>query len=607
MRTAAKRKAATKRKHVRRRAAKASKTALAPPEMAATPFSFDAMAPHIGQAALGYQQMSAMVADAVRANWRTMEKAYKDPDFKPGDGLGLGPKSWFIDPFDVMTQLGYKERRSGITYDLLEVASQRLAIHQAFINRRLSQLAMFSQPAYMADGMGFDIVPKTGSKSMSPGDKEEARRIERILLDGGVGEQDPDARVRRSRWPKFVSMLMRDSYVFDGAANERVFNRYSGELEEFFPVSAKTIRPAADTRPSWQKQSQPNLATYDDAPYSLLSDDGLPTRWVQVLQGRPLVAYSDRQLGYAVRNPRTDLAALGLGLSELEMAIGTITALLETEKYQLSTFKSGTIPKGMFIFKGTDWSNDQIEALKRQWYATLRGAENAHQIPLIQYDGDVQFMSLAPNNKDMEFSSYNELLICVFCSVLGIDPEELSLAARASSTQAPFVEANTEWKIKASRDGNLKPNLRFVAGEIAQPLVDLINPDFLFRIVGLDEPSEEQKHQRLIQALSTTKSTNEVRVLSGDEPFDFSGMGDLGKMLNIIFNIPQNPTTFAGVKMLMDYQANMQAAAQEAAAQAAGEKRGEIRAVKADDPVFWDMLAKGEETMRRLLPAAMGR
>ncbi len=573
----------------------------APPELKLTPFGAEQLLP----VALGYQQLSTMVNDAVRQNWRPMEKAYKDPDFKPGDGLGLGPKSWFIDPYDTMTQLGWKERRSGVTYDLLRTASRRLAIHQAYINKRQSQEVMFSQPAYMSDGMGFDVVSKNGARTMSGGDKEEARRIERILLDGGVGEQDPCATIKRRRWPEFVAMLMRDSCVFDAACNERVFNNHTGELIEFFPVDASTIRRAVDTRPGWSRTAAPGLPSFDDAPFPHIADDGLPTSFVQVFNGRRLVAYSDREMGFAVRNPRTDLEVAGYGFSELEMAIGIITALLETEKYQLSTFKSGSMPKGIFVFKGTDWSNDQMEAARRQWYASLRGAENAHQVPMIQYDGDFQFVNLSNNNKDMEFTAYNELLINIFCSCLNIDPEELSLSSRATSSQASFVEADAEWKLKASRDGGLKPRLRFIAGGIAQPLVDLINPDFMFRIVGLDEPSEEQKHQRLLQSMSSFRPMNEVRVLSGGEPFDFTGMGELGDMLNIIVNLPQNPTTFAGVKMLMDYKLQSQAAELQAKQVAQGGAGGGDGAQKsvAHDAVFWDLLAKGDANLARALPA----
>jgi hypothetical protein len=414
-----------------------------------------------------------------------------------------------------------------------------LAIAQAIFNRRASQAFMFSQPAEQAGGVGWDLSTKDGHRP-SAEERYEIARLRDLLLAGGDGPSDPCAPIQRRDIGECMQSLVRDSLTYDAMAIEPVLHPGTQQLYEYHAIAGDTIRLAADTRPDARRRERPWHPEFDGQRYDYLSSDGLPTRYVQVIDGVIRTTYSDRQLIYIVRNPRNDLTIRGYGYSEIEQGITLVTGMLESEKYQVNLFKQGSLPPGVFHLKGAGWSEQQIEALKRQWYATLIGADSAHKVPVVQFDGEMAFIHMSRTNRDMEFTPWQEFLIAVFCALYLIDPEEMGLQVRGGQAQTPLFEASAEWKIKASRDGGLKPLLRALARAM-QRLVDHYDDRYLFRFVGLDEPSEQERHRRLMEELSAFRSINEVRVMRGLEPQDHPA-----------YNMPMNPTALSAMKLLAE-------------------------------------------------------
>jgi len=78
-------------------------------------------------------------------------------------------------------------------------------------------------------------------------------------------------------------------------------------------------------------------------------------------------------------------------------------------------------------------------------------------------------------------------------------------------SQTPMFESSQEWKIKASRDRGLKPLLRFLAKLINKNIIDAIDDHFTFEFVGLDELSETEKHEMLVEQIASYMTLNEAR------------------------------------------------------------------------------------------------
>lgn len=97
------------------------------------------------------------------------------------------------------------------------------------------------------------------------------------------------------------------------------------------------------------------------------------------------------------------------------------------------------------------------------------------------------------------------------CGVFLIDPAELNFDMHGGVQQTPLFESSQEWKLKASRDRGLKPLLRFIAKLINKHIIDRIDDHFTLEFVGLDEMSEQEKHELIVQQIASYMTLNEAR------------------------------------------------------------------------------------------------
>jgi hypothetical protein len=253
-------------------------------------------------------------------------------------------------------------------------------------------------------------------------------------------------------------------------------------------------------------------------------------QYVQVINGQIETVYTDEELTFGVRNPRSDIFGSGYGFAELEQLITIITSLLNAEAFNRNFFTNGSHPKGILNFKGDNWSPDQLESFRAQFAAQVSGTNNAWRIPITQSEG-LEWTNLQMTNNDMQFNSWLEYLIKISCAVYLIDPAEINFDLAGGVQQTPLFESSQEWKLKASRDRGLKPLLKFIAGLINEHVVNIIDDHFIFEFAGLDELTEQEKHEMLKEQIGSYLTLNEGR-RSLDLPQIPGGIGD----------IPLNPT-----------------------------------------------------------------
>jgi len=135
---------------------------------------------------------------------------------------------------------------------------------------------------------------------------------------------------------------------------------------------------------------------------------------------------------------------------------------------------------------------------------------NSWKTPILQSEG-LEWIDLNKSNSEMEFGRWMEYLIKISCGVFLIDPAELNFDLHGGVQQTPLFESSQEWKLKASRDRGLKPLLKFISKLINKNIIDRIDDHFTFEFVGLDEMSEQEKHEMLIEQISSYMTLNEAR------------------------------------------------------------------------------------------------
>jgi hypothetical protein len=449
-----------------------------------------------------------------------LQKAWKTlPTEKPA----RGPKAAFFDPLSLQYALGYKDRRYSLTYETLKRVSGQLSVLNAIINTRIAQVASFSQPFRQTKSLGFVIKHKDPEHETTKSERRFIRQLEEFILGcGEPGRQNPYVRQERDDFEAFLKKIVRDSLVYDQVSFE-VVPRLNGIPFEFWAVDAATIRIASsdkDISHNWSYHARNPVAPmtptrlgalYQGQTYGARDiTSGEPVQYVQVINGQIENVYTRSELAFGVRNPRTDIYIQGYGYGEVEQLVTIITGLLYSEEYNRRYFTQGAHPKGLLNFKGDNWTPDQLEAFRRQWVAQVAGTENSWKTPITQSEG-IEWINLMMSNKDMEFGQWIEYLIKIMAGVYLIDPAEINFDLHGGVQQTPLFESSQEWKLKASRDRGLRPLLRFVAKLINKNIIDRIDDHFVFEFIGLDELSEQEKHEMLKEQISSYMTLNEGR------------------------------------------------------------------------------------------------
>lgn len=448
----------------------------------------------------------------------------------PEDPAVSPPKSMFWDPFAVVEQLGYKERPSAISYGTLRAMTYRMPIVNAIIQNRVNQVAAFATPQHNRHQIGFRVSMRDSEASPMPADRKWIKEMEALIMRTGVTNNP------RGRGPApfetFLRKVVWDTLVYDQMCFEIVPNR-KGEPAEWYPVDAATIRLADSAR-------------------AYVEDDlDKATKLVQIYDGLIVNEYTQDEMCFGVRNPRTDIRLHGYGTSELEMLITVITALLFAWQYNQNFFTQGSAQKGILNFKGAI-PEPQMRAFRRHWYQMLSGVENAWRTPITNAE-ELQWVSMQTNNRDMEFNAWMDFQIKVACAMYSMDPIELNFKYGNVGQKQSMNEGNNKEKITESKERGLRPILRFVSNCINSYILWPINENFEFQFVGLDALTRQDVADLNQKRGKTSITVNELRAEDDQPPIEG---GD----------IILDPTFLQYKQMVQQQQQQADQAAQQAAA-----------------------------------------
>lgn len=411
------------------------------------------------------------------------------------------PTSMFWDPFSIIEQLGYKERPTQITYGTLRAIMFKMPIVSSIILTRLGQLETFAKPQHDRYSMGYRLKLRDSEKEPTKQDRLWIRDMEGLIQHTGVCE-DPR---HRDNFKQFIVKLMYDSMVYDQACFEVVPNK-KGQPSQWYAVDASTIR-LADTASAYMKKK--------------MRED---TRYVQIYDGMIIAEYSEEELCFGVRNPRTDLRLYGYGSAELEMVMTTVTSLLWAFQYNQRFFSQGSATKGILNFKGPI-PEHQLKGFRRHWYNMLSGVENAFRTPITNAD-ELQWISMQENNKDMEFSAWADFNIKICAAIFKMNPVEVNFQyGNMGQKNALAAESNKE-KITESKQRGLYPLLTFLAEQINTHIIWPTNPNYELEFVGLDAGTQDDTAKLNQMRVKTTRTIDELRAEDDLEPMP-DGMGEV--------------------------------------------------------------------------------
>lgn len=413
-------------------------------------------------------------------------------------------------PFMLLDALGYKDKPASLTYSVLKQMATRNAVIAAIILTRTNQVSTFTKPArFSKDGLGYEIRTKDPDKTPTKEEKDIMLALELFLENCGFSDDND-----RDDFDTFVRKVTRDSLTFDQCTFEIVTDKV-GRPAAFYAVDASTIRVAGES--------------FNNANISAFTDVKLPTKnqevkWVQVMDNVVMSWFTNNELAFGVRNPRTDINMSPYGFSELEQLIHQITSHLYAEEYNMRFFSQGGTTKGIINIKGQFQPADKenIEAFKRQWKAQVSGITGAWKTPIVQAPDGLEYINVGSSNREMEFEKWMNYLINVACAVFQIDPAEVNFPNNGGvgGTGGGIFEGNNEGRLKNSKDKGLRPLLRFLETMINRYIISRFSNEFVFNFVGIDSKTDAEIVDLDGKAVKVYKTVNEIRKEHDMEPIE---------------------------------------------------------------------------------------
>jgi hypothetical protein len=443
------------------------------------------------------------------------------------------PVAMQFDPFETNSGYGWKRDRKQIGFNTLKAVAAT-PIAQTVFKTRIFQVQNFLKFTTDDQKEGYTIRRKLSRFETKRDIKKEDQKTIEYIADFLENSRRPTPKNGKSainfdaaKWDEFedlddfVRLILTDSLTYDQSVFILNRNRRF-ELLSYKPVDASTIR-LLDT-------IDPRYRDAKDIQYDEIM--GMLPKYGQIYSGNiykdpktneQLVWYP-WEMCFATRNKNTNIFKNQYGTSELETLTNIITWLLYGMQYNGNIFKNGSNPKGMLKFKDQD--ADVIAGFKQMWRNTIQGPGNEHKIAAT--DADVDWIDMSQSNKDMEFNSWIEFLITMYCSVFTIDPSELGFHFKGQSNA--FGQSGEKQRLDHSKEKGLKPILMFLQKILSKYIVEEINPDFEFVFTGVDLDDEEAK-------LKLDKLKTEVGGVSMEEMFEkYSGrkLTDKDTILNQI-------------------------------------------------------------------------
>lgn len=404
------------------------------------------------------------------------------------------PKSAIIDPLQTAYNGGTRTKPTPVPYSTLRRMAQIPAI-AAVINTRLNQVANHAKRPKFQGDKGFKIALKDRDAKMGDAERKRAKQIEDFFLKTGWEKN----RVRKDNFNQFLRKITRDTLTMDVMTFEKV-NDFKGSLRgkmnvaEIWAVDGATIELVVNNPTGEGNDFE--IPVYKPETKTGLQNIG-EIAYVQKVNGTVTAEYTEDELAFAIRNPRTDLDFTDFGMSELETLIEIVTGIVNGVRYNTSYFSSSNLPQGVLGLVGK-YGDKQLEAFKRHWKTMTEGAAGKWSVPVmaVEEGAGFQWTPFKNSNRDMEFNQFLEFLFNVACAVYQIDPNEVGFKSWTSDTGGMNKSDNTAEKNDMSKDKGFVPLMTFLSDTFNSEVVDLIDDQFEFQWIGVDDDDEDKKLER---------------------------------------------------------------------------------------------------------------
>jgi hypothetical protein len=396
----------------------------------------------------------------------------------------------------------------------------------AIVNTRSNQLMAFGRPQPDRFSTGFKIEPEPGYTEHMDSDEKKAlqariAKVEARLLTCGDtrGWQDHEA----LSFSQFLFMSARNAVVFGRCATEVIYkDTLDGKkFHSIRPIDAGTIYKAAPYKEAGDAVRASALQYLQDIKNKKLQPERYVNdewAWVQVLDGRPVQAFTAEECLVHNFYPCTDVELDGYPITPLDTVITAVTTHINIGTHNKLYFQSGRAARGMIVIKSDDVDESIVGYIRQQFNASINSVGNSWRMPIfgVGSDDEIAWTPIDSGGKDMEFQYLSDTNARVILSGFQMSPEELpgyAHLSRGTNNQA-LSESNNEYKLEAHRDVGIRPLIGQFQNFVNATLLPLLDEDLSkfchFKFVGLDVDTAEKESTRLQQDMAVHMTTDEV-------------------------------------------------------------------------------------------------
>ena len=493
----------------------------------------------------------------------------------------------------------YKNKTELLPDNLIKRIIAQDDLVASILNARSNFMSAFGRPRLSRFDVGFAIEIKPEFKDKVPIDKmalikQKIERAKKLFLNCGHTKGLEEG--EKLTLPDWFKMSVRDGLSFGRFATEIVWKTLENgekEFHRFRPTDSgtmfKTVRKGVGVNKdaeSLRRQAIHALEQLTGIKMDVERFKKDKYSWIQVLEGQPKQAFTDKELLVHNLYPVTNVEYNGYPLTPLDTIINSVTTHINITNYHKLYFQNGRATKGMLVFQSDDIDEETIHQIKLQFNASINNVNNSFRMPVfaVGVDDKVSWVPLTnAAKKDGEFEYLSDQNARVILSAFQMSPDELpgyGHLSRGTNSQA-LSESSNEYKMDASRSVGSRPLILSFQDFLNEKIFPLIDPELssLCTIIlsGLDAKTPEQEAIRIQEDAPLHMTMNDIfsmvekdkipSQLGGDIPFNerwqvtadkYCYVGDVmeyfmdmpGASLNPLNKFKRDPFWFQWIQLL---------------------------------------------------------
>lgn len=424
----------------------------------------------------------------------------------------------------VGTQSVYKDK-TNLTpdYILKHIAGpQGDDLVNQILQARSNILASFGRPRTSRFDVGFEFqevhTEEDESDEQREAERQAIEQLKEIIWNCGHSGLEEDW---NPNFSQFLKMITRDGLLFGRFAVERIYDKQTGRLHSFRPVDAGSIYrivPSEENDQTRRKQAIQYLRQVRNVEIDAEDYIANKYKYVQVIHGRPVQVFTDKELIVYNLYPTTTLEYNGYPLTPIDQALNAVTTHINITIHNKMYFQNGRAARGMVVIKSDDIDEATLKKLRVQFTQSINSVNHAWRMPVfgVGVEDDITWQPIDNSGRDKEFQFLSDDTARVVLGAFQMSPEELPGYAHLSrgSNSQTLSESDNEYTLTAARDVGLRPLISDIQDFINSHLLPGFNKELSKRhqlvLAGLEKDSPEKEATRLQQDMQIHLTMDDI-------------------------------------------------------------------------------------------------